>query len=257
MKALPGGDSPDVRVVEMYDGEVHIEFEPIKHVYTHLEKGIIPDGTTKVLGCVPKYLDNWKVKLCDTIWLGAMESGRKDFKEISKEARGEHRRIRDEAGEKGTIIHDYAENYPHVSPPPEDTEIQNSCEAFVEWRESVELIEIEKEKIVFSRTYNYCGTLDLHAIYKGEVALFDYKSSSSFYKEMILQLCSYSVALEEMTGERIDHGYIIRLCKRTGKPTEYHVHLTKELKDYWIQCLLWYRTLKHLDIIAKQIKEES
>lgn len=111
---------------------------------------------------------------------------------------------RDDAGTRGNVIHDYAEQLLHgreVEVDGEHIPVVESALAFMEdWRIKPLLIEAP----VASREHHWAGTLDLIAEYVHPVtkehgtAVMDWKSGRAIYPEFAWQLAAYGHA--EFTG---------------------------------------------------------
>jgi hypothetical protein len=242
------------RIVSFYGGECHIEFDPAKHVYVWKEKGRNLPGVTEILkACFPK----------DALmqWAANLASEARGNGASHDDARFAWRTVSRDAADKGSLVHAFCEGAPHYTPDnipwPEDKQVRAAAEAFWAWWTSRHVQVIDQEKIVFSRSLQYCGTLDLHAMIDGEVAILDYKTSSGFYREMPVQLAAYAVALEEMTGERICNGWIVRLDKKTAKFEPHYVPINDKLRRTWRTCLDWYRSLQFVDDLTDQVKQAT
>ena len=75
------------------------------------------------------------------------------------------------------------------------------------------------EKKIYSKKYNYAGTLDLICTTKksNELTLIDWKTSKAIYDNYIYQTLAYKFAFEEETGEAIKSMKIIRIPKGEEK----------------------------------------
>lgn len=115
---------------------------------------------------------------------------------------------RDDAAERGTKLHDYAENLLHgreVDVPDELVPVVENALLFLdEWKIQPVLV----EAAVGSREHWYAGTLDLIADYTNPVTggrgrgIFDWKSGKAIYAEAVFQLNAYAHA--EFYGLRGD-----------------------------------------------------
>lgn len=102
---------------------------------------------------------------------------------------------RDAAADRGTEVHGYAEDLVHGRPvevPDELVDYVNSYIKFLdEWRPRPVLV----EGVVASRTWHYCGQLDLVAdLPDGTRALLDLKTSRDVYPSVAVQLAGYRFA---------------------------------------------------------------
>ena len=192
---------------------------------------------------------------------------------IKKEARQAHNRIKEEAGDTGTNVHELCqmclehgvtvmtdnENYGAA-----DVITKKMVDNFAAWcgKEGIELIATE----VKVHGDGYSGRCDLIAYRKGKLGLYDIKTTPAYYPEQGLQLAAYAKAWDDKVrrntigpiemgktamqeSEFIEEIGIIRLDKKTGSCnfsesgrgphfTEHRERLTKAfmlLKDfYWL-----------------------
>jgi hypothetical protein len=119
-----------------------------------------------------------------------------------------------------------------------------TMQAFEEWRHAVGLEPLHIEQIIWSRTHEYAGTLDLVARLQAPALLallqrqgpvapalalwlqgretvtacVDFKTGKAVWPENFLQVAAYSRAFAEMGHGRVDGGLIIRLPKATTDP---------------------------------------
>jgi hypothetical protein len=264
-----------IRTVSLYNSTVYIEFDPDKHYYRVVGTAAKPDGVTTILGLVPRYLLAWVARVTS----GFIHQGLLERLEdagcieptfiaaLCEEAKGEHTRKRDSAGDIGTLVHAFAEEIiaqvdweDHVEELmeglPEET--HPGCFAFLSWWRSVAPLEaVESERIVYSKRLFYCGTCDLFALVDGRPTVIDFKTGSGFYEDQPLQLAAYAMAIEEELGIEIQDGWIIHLDKETGKCTPYHVEITPELKTDWEAVRVAWRAIKRNQERHKQIKKEK
>lgn len=91
------------------------------------------------------------------------------------------------------------------------------------------------EMTVYSKKYNYAGTLDSAGYMNGHFVIGDYKTSKSLSdKRYNWQVGAYAKAYEEMTNKRPKGAFILRLPKKyEKKPYEYkEVDLEKGFKSF-------------------------
>lgn len=181
-------------------------------------------SVTEVLSWPPKkWLEEWKQK-----WGGRAEQKTHAATEIGKQ------------------FHELAEylaveRIPFVRPDWYTKRLDSMLLVFNKWLISNNLRIKEAELHVVSKLYQYQGTFDatgyLHG--KKELYIFDWKTSSSIYPDMALQLSAYAQAYYEQTGIRIKKGYIVHVSK--DKPDH---KLT--VKEYTLGKRLFNKFLKRL-----------
>lgn len=136
---------------------------------------------------------------------------------------------RDEAGIRGTDVHDYAErilNGEEVDVPEHYVGHVEQCIAFMEdW----DIRPVLVEQCVGSRQYKYAGKLDLVADHnQGPRAIFDWKTAQSgIYKETAFQMVGYAFA--EFYGENGDEKPMADL----GIEQSYGVHIRADGYDVY------------------------
>lgn len=130
---------------------------------------------------------------------------------------------RDEAADIGSQAHAWVESYLHAASTggdapdwPVETPVRNACEAACRWLDRHHWQTIEVEKQIYSPKYGYAGILDWWAIIDGVPSVPDWKTSKGIYSSYRYQTAAYVKALEEETGERPKHRWILRIDKTTG-----------------------------------------
>ena len=158
---------------------------------------ITPDGSKgECLGCFPS----------STTILNAYPQSTYLTQWIAEQGWHESQRIKSEAGERGTRIHDatsFLEDGIELDEKDYSLEEWYKISSFVDWHNEYKPEIIAKEFSVFSESGQYGGRLD--RIYKiaGEITLLDIKSSSSIHEHFPLQVASYAKAVEENTDLEI------------------------------------------------------
>jgi len=91
---------------------------------------------------------------------------------------------------------------------------------WLKWKDSVKLKPILIEHTVYSKTYEYAGTMDLLADINGKLSVVDWKTGKAIYPEAILQNAAYRYAVWEMgIGVPVPpKGFIVRLPKNENDP---------------------------------------
>ena len=148
-------------------------------------------------------------------------------------------KVRDEAGEIGTLAHKYCEAY--IKKEKVDTsdysenQIKKAIvayDAFREWDSQVKPEYVESEIKLVSDKYKTGGTCDLILKIKNKLVIADLKTSKGLYDEFIIQLGAYRKLYEMQTGNKINGGLLLRLDKE-GKGFEQHQIPLKKLNWGW------------------------
>lgn len=95
--------------------------------------------------------------------------------------------------------------------------IETSFLHWLEWRRQHHVKPLVMERIVYSRTHRYAGTMDLVAEVDGARTVIDLKTSKAVYLEMPVQIAAYRAAWAEM-GHETDGGLVLRLPKTVTDP---------------------------------------
>jgi len=200
-------------------GKKTIYFDDEKHKFWDEEGNLIPSVTT-FTGIIDKSsaLINWAVNLTKQYLLAKIENGEQITTLDIEEATKEHRRIKEEAADIGTQIHEWVSCWIKGEKPeiPEDDRIRNGITAFLQFQKDQKVKWLESEMIIYSQKHGFAGVLDAIGKTGKKLVLFDFKSSNGIYPEHALQTAAYQIAYEEMTGKKIDYRVIVRFGKDTG-----------------------------------------
>ncbi len=125
----------------------------------------------------------------------------------SKERQEEERLT---ASRYGTIAHELLEQLSQGKSPDIPDEFAFLVESWREWVLRTEIIFEHTEGYVY-HTGGFAGSFDVIGSIAGEKVLIDYKTSKGIYAEYALQQGGYKLAYEEMTGEIINKGFVLKL----------------------------------------------
>ena len=208
---------------ELYDGEVQLDFNDKKHVYT-VDGGKIV-SVTGVTGIVDKsgVLMWWAVSQC----LDFIKEGLPDFEEMDEvqseqffhDAHRAHLRSSKTAASIGTMAHKWIEDYlaGEDPPMPKNDKLLSTVTSWLEWEEGNELTVYDTEFKVYSREHNYAGTCDFDGMVGTERCIVDWKTGKAIYPEHDLQTMAYKIAREEELGIEYDARWVVILPKEGGK----------------------------------------
>ena len=235
-------------ITRLYNGEISLDFDEANHQYTIDGKAI--DGVTTILKIINKDdLNDWKIRVgMDYLkeeLLASKELTERNLLDLIKKAKTRGDFIGNLAAQNGTKIHQWIEDFISNKNPefPEDTTIHAKLQSFLRFIEENDPEFTEIERVVYSKKYKYCGTLDFIARIKGKLLLGDFKSSNRIYKTYDFQTSAYQKAYEEETGIKLDGRMIVRLDK-SGHP---EITITEDQKkdfNAFKSCLLIKRRLK-------------
>jgi len=204
--------------------DVDLKYDDKKHAYMVGDEPVI--SVTKIVDAVfPKNLTEWAAKAGADWWWDTYLA--KEFVKIIvmdgkvcyNGIRNAHKDISREAKNIGTDVHKWIElwikfkihggssvaDYPY--------EVKTPMENFHKWVGSRDIEWISTEQKIYSKLYNFAGTVDAIAKVDGKVCVIDFKTSAKIYKEYYMQVSAYYGALAEM-GMEPDYGMIVRFDKK-------------------------------------------
>ena len=224
-------------IVLYYDEPTHtykVGGKKVPSVTGITSRGLIKDGLT-----------NWKVQFplgqakreINQMLNDNIQLDRLSLEKIFAEAEGATNKIMKEAGRIGTVVHGLVEDYLKGKeiPTQNDKRVVNCWNLFLKWWENQEYEPIEIEKKLYSKKYNYAGTLDLVVKDKeGNLVLIDIKTSNQISFDYYLQLNAYWFAYEEETKQKISKALVVRLPKSDKKIDVQEIPLNKKLLNAFI-----------------------
>lgn len=202
------------KTVKLYDGSVTLHFsDQARNRYTIEETGSSPVGVTSVLQTLNKpALMTWpmwealkSVELQVSAWIDKQDGSQLELKAVIAEASNAYL-IRSDSGKSaGTAIHAAIEAYLTGGGEIPTPEVQKALSGFIAWhKQQINPKTIAVEEIIYSKQYNYAGTLDGIMEIDGQTILFDIKTNNAsrvaplgIYPEHFLQLGAYSLAYKE------------------------------------------------------------
>lgn len=132
--------------------------------------------------------------------------------------------IRDDAGRRGSAVHDLTERYDRgeeVSLFGDDGSIIYKIgewamlERYVEFRNRFPMEIMVNEEEYVSEKLGYAGTIDRLVKFCGKVTLLDIKTSNSIYNHYWLQTASYTDLVKEIMGVDVEQTAILWLNAKT------------------------------------------
>ena len=246
----------------------NIDFDSGKHCYVWREKGLPVPGVTSILALLNKpaliqWAANMAVEHITNGYVKRLEAGEmpetSSFLALCQEAKTAHRRVSKEAADVGTLAHKFCEQVMGTGrgTMPTDEKAQASCNAFLSWYRANKITTESTERIVFSKRWYYAGQVDWTGSINDAPGILDFKTSTNLYLEAILQLGGYSVAIEEQEGRTINDGWIVRLDKKTGKPTVYHINLTNQIKDAFLRVREAHKLVGEIEEALDGIRKQA
>ncbi len=208
------------KLLSFYDDSIQVEYYIDSHRFKKLGEKTYLVGVTIVTGMLDKSgaLLKWSENLTRDYLTNCLSTGAVIDEEVINEAVKQYTVKKKEAGDTGSLIHDWIENYVKGNKPeiPEDEKAQYGIMAFLDWVDKNKVEFIMNEKIVYSKRYDYIGILDSIAVVNGIKFLIDWKSSKGIYSNMRYQTSAYMEAYNEMNGDNVKERMILRLGKDDG-----------------------------------------
>ena len=267
-----------------YGGEVELQFDPEEHIY-YLIKGeeLLPvDGVTTVVHIIDKsnVLLPWACKMMAEKLITSVHFPitEEELTKLILASKSAHREKLEKAGDIGKIAHRWIEEYikfhlrsdiDWISDKPEG-QAGNCCDAALSWMKIHNVRWRCTERKIYSREWNYAGTLDGIALvdscddprccpesFRDRLSLIDWKSSNYLYNEFLFQTAAYQRAYEEETGEKIEDRWIVQLGKTDGEFNAWH--MTKGIEEdfhAFTYCLHLTRAVKSVTVRMKIRKDE-
>lgn len=146
------------------------------------------------------------------------------FFEWLKQVGGDADEIRDEAGRKGSVVHQLCEDYDdglecHIlneNGQPQYKQIEwSQLEKYVEFRKRFPYELIANERHYISPKLGFAGTLDRVFRVNGKLILLDIKTGNALHNHFWLQLASYKALWDEFNEEKIKGVRILWLNAKT------------------------------------------
>ena len=282
-----------------YDGTIELRFDTVKHVYLLVQSdGTLKevDGVTSTCHIIDKsvVLLPWACKMMQQKLLNSLIPYLADenpeyvikvveLEDLIAKAKTAHKEKLEDAGEVGKYAHAWIEEYikakldeDHIKYEqltkdfPTDDRAQNACIATLDWihRHNVRFIATERK--VYSRKFQYAGTMDGLAkvdscnnplccptAFKDHLAIVDWKTSNYLFPEFIMQTASYEAAYEEEIGTDVQDRFIVRLGKDDAKFEVWHLTDETFKQDFetFLAALLLKREFAALEARLEILKD--
>lgn len=234
----------------LYDGAIELVFDEAKHLY-FVNGQVVPGVTTPLDKHLPKpWLAPWAAKMCAEYLEANLKPGETldeiQLKRLAKDMKMSWRRKGEDAADIGTLVHKFAEDHALGKNPtlPINKQARNGAEAYLAWLQENHVEVIFAERRVYSRDFEYAGTVDLVARINGALEVVDYKSSNAFREDFAYQTAAYQQALREELGWDFERRRCLRFDKETG------LFETKPYEDFhndwriFRRCLALFKALK-------------
>jgi len=204
--------------LSLYGGNVQMTFNNTGHRYTIGKNACV--GVTTVLATLAKpALIPWAVNMTLESVKSHFLPGKKydevQISEMLAEAKMAHRKKKEGAADIGSMVHAWIESYIKGEKPemPINPQMLHAVEGFLKWVKEKKVIFMESERVIYSKKYNFAGTVDFTCKIDGKKYVGDIKTSNAIYSEYLLQVSAYRYALQEEDEDIYDGMLIIRVPK--------------------------------------------
>lgn len=250
---MPKTQKPSDKIEYLYDRDIKIHFwEKLgnaNHCYKReLSENVFSDrllSPSAVCGIVDKSqaLLYWQAKLSKK-YLEEKKNTLIDDEVINTAPFLFKEKVKEEAN-VGTQVHSICESFIKTGQIEEvsDERVKNGVISFLNWVKNEDVKFVDSERIIYSITYDYVGTTDvLFTLGKEDHKLLhvgDFKTSKGIYSTMIMQVCSYNMAIKEenhyiknnIPSHPYDESFKNRYLDYVfGNP--YLIHLNKDEEAY-------------------------
>mgnify|MGYP001351110657 CR=1 FL=1 len=169
--------------------DIDLYFDPVKHVYKVNGKNVRSVTGVTSEGVPKKALTDWLVNTpmaeAKSQLNKLLDEGKKldrvTLERVFLDSSQKTEKIKVDAGLVGTVVHGLVEDYLKGKELPEQTDkkVIACWNTFIKWWDKQEYTPVEIEKKIYSKNYNYAGTLDLVVKDKeGKLVLIDVKTSN-------------------------------------------------------------------------------
>ena len=204
---------------KLYGGKVILDFNKFKHTYT--VKGEKIPSVTTVLGVINKpALVAWAARMATDHVIECIDPGvsydELQLNAIFEGAKKAHWQKKTDAGNIGTLVHEWVEDYINDKNPkmPVNEQLNDAVSNFMDWVHEHDVKFLKAEEPAFSKKYKYAGIIDFICTIDGKLYIGDLKTSKGIYPEYLLQTSAYRYARAE---EYPDEDYKGTVIVRVGK----------------------------------------
>lgn len=218
----------DYTSTTLYNGTVEVKFygatpeKPNRHMYYVNSERV--SGVTTIIGVKDKSMAllSWQQNTIMDALLTLQENQGSLLLQDMALAVHEPGKIKQRAADVGTDAHDWIEKYiksriEDTTEPdmPEDDNVLVAVTGFLNWENEHSVKFLSSERLIYSKKYNYVGTLDIEAEVDGKRCLVDIKTSTGLYNDVRMQTAAYLKADEEENGKKYHGRWAVRLSKET------------------------------------------
>lgn len=142
-----------------------------------------------------------------------------EYWDALKQAKSAHTRKKEASADNGTLVHAWVEAFCKGENPKMPTLplVVKGVEAWLRWIDTAGDVKFTlSEQKIYSKKYNYAGTLDFACTINGVPTMGDLKTSNFFSPSMFYQVSAYQLARQEEFPEEKYAEQIIVRCGKDG-----------------------------------------
>jgi len=172
----------------------------------------------------------------------AIDEGALD--EILKRADREPDRIKDEAGDIGTRVHNAIDLHIVGQEPALDEVTRQGYTNFLAWLKNAGITLLKGDTPLVSLKYGFGGRADAYGKDRdGNFVLLDWKTSNGIYDDFAYQTGGYSLATRETLDEEPKRAFVVRFGKNKPDVEARELNL-QESEQCFLACLALYKCIK-------------
>ncbi len=266
-----GKAKSEVEYTYLYNGAVTLAFNHGSHRYT-VNGVFVPSvtGITNVSG--KEALTYWAANMAAQYVEENLKVG-EIIDEVQKlnlieGAKTAHTIKKKQAATIGTTVHDWIEEYIKfkIAYPKDPVDMRfpinemarNGVISFLTWVKDNDVIFQASERRVYSREFNFAGTLDVKCVIRDVPCIGDFKTSTGIWKEHIMQAAAYEACENEETNQELDIT-IIHIPKDGGVLKVLDIDRTTKKAAFkaFLGCKALYENQYGIDKLCKSFNEDK
>ena len=233
-------------------------YEFQKDGHTHYFDGKKMTGITTVLSVIAKpALISWAVneaiKSVNEEWKPDVSYSEEAIKIILDKAKIAHRNKKEEAGQKGTDVHDIIEKLIKLAIKNDNGFIEpvineeKQIQHFINWAVKNKVRFLGSENNIFSEKLWLGGICDFVCEIDDEVWIGDIKTGSGIYPEHFFQMAGYQILFQEMGLHPNIKGHLILNLKKDGTFAEKRSVSNEDNKNAFLSALNLYGMIEKIN----------
>lgn len=247
-----------------------VTLDPIKHVYTNRDDLFLKyvSTTTKLKVISNPIWAEWRMnRMAEWIEANPFNPKVEPWKDYIRKAKQYPEDLFKEAGERGTLVHDYANKYFRDwikdNKKPEsiltyvanekDTIVWSALRSLEAWVNKSDYIPLASELVLWNDDLGIAGTMDNVGVIGNDIVGIDLKTSNNLREDYELQLSDYAEMFWSFTKIRLRYGVVVKLDKDYGQEDDFD--LVPDLKTRYKTYLHASNLYDDMQIIREERKK--